>query len=178
MCKARSRSDVHGYIYTFEIRDSAAVETIQLKVGRAVNLVKRIDQWSKQCSSKEQIIRGWYPGTVEADEDEQSLMKGRIKPGAKVPWCHRLERLIHLELADLVATRAYLEPGWPNVSASALKAGAIASVKRTPCTDCRKTHKEIFELQRFKRGQLVGKEWDMVVRPVIERWGKFVANSL
>jgi hypothetical protein len=76
--------------YGLAATDSAAVETIQLKVGRAVNLVKRIDQWSKQCSSKEQIIRGWYPGTVEADEDEQSLMKGRIKPGVKVPWCHRL----------------------------------------------------------------------------------------
>jgi hypothetical protein len=64
------------------------------------------------------------------------------------------------------------------VSASALKTGAIASVNRTPCTDCGKIHKEIFELQRFKHGQLVGKEWDMVVKPVIEKWGKFVANSL
>lgn len=108
MEKPRSQSDVHGYIYTFEIRgalsafhstsnsygpaaiDSDVAQTIKLKVGRAVNLVKRIDQWGKQCSSKEQIIRGWYPGTVEADADEKSLMKGRIKAGVKVAWCHRL----------------------------------------------------------------------------------------
>ena len=65
-------------------------KTIKFKVGRASNLVKRIDQWSKQCSSKEQAIRGWYPGTIEADEDEKSLMKGRIRAGEKVAWCHRL----------------------------------------------------------------------------------------
>jgi len=180
MEKARSPSDVHGYIYTFEIRDSDIAKTIKLKVGRAVNLVKRIDQWGKQCSSKEQVIRGWYPGIVEADEDEKSLMKGRIKAGVKVAWCHRLERLIHLELADLVATGAYLDPGWPDgkMSTSISKDGEIRSMKRAPCADCGKKHREIFEFQRFERGRLVGMEWDMVVKPVIEKWGKFVANSV
>jgi len=47
MEKAHSQSDVPGYIYTFEIREGQT-ETIKLKVGRAVNIVKRIDQWSKQ----------------------------------------------------------------------------------------------------------------------------------
>ncbi|KAF8238775.1 hypothetical protein L208DRAFT_1387074 [Tricholoma matsutake] len=178
MEKPRSQSDVHGYIYTFEIRDSDVAQTIKLKVGRAVNLVKRIDQWGKQCSSKEQIIRGWYPGTVEADADEKSLMKGRIKAGVKVAWCHRLERLIHLELADLVVTGAYLDPGWAdgNMTISISKTTTIGRIRRTPCTDCGKVHKEIFEFQRVERGRLVGKEWDMVVKPVIEKWGRFVAN--
>jgi hypothetical protein len=81
---------IHTNSYGLAAIDSDVAKTIKLKVGRAVNLVKRIDQWSKQCSSKEQVIRGWYPGTVEADEDEKSLMKGRIKAGVKVPWCHRL----------------------------------------------------------------------------------------
>jgi len=67
-------------------------ETIKLKVGRAVNIVKRIDQWGKQCGSKEQVLRGFFPGTVEPDEDgnDGSLMKGRLKAGEKGPWCHRL----------------------------------------------------------------------------------------
>jgi hypothetical protein len=92
MEKTRSQSDVEGYIYTFEIREPSETETIKLKVGRAVNLVKRIDQWGKQCGSKEQVLRGFYPGTVEPDEDgnEGSLMKGRVKAGEKGPWCHRL----------------------------------------------------------------------------------------
>jgi hypothetical protein len=56
--------------------------------------------------------------------------------------------------------------------------GTIGSMKRTSCADCGKVHKEIFEFQRFERGRLVGKEWDMVVRPVIEKWGKFVDTSV
>lgn len=112
MEKARSQSDVEGYIYTFEIRESSASKTIQLKVGRAVNVVKRLNEWGKQCGSKEQVLRGWYPGSVGEDE---SLMKGRVilpDGGNDDVWCHRLERLVHLELADLAVNGAYLEPGW------------------------------------------------------------------
>lgn len=67
-------------------------EFIKLKVGRAVNLVKRIDQWGKQCGSKEQVLRGFYPESVEPDEagNEGSLMKGRLMAGEKGPWCHRV----------------------------------------------------------------------------------------
>jgi hypothetical protein len=81
-------------------------------VGRTVNLVKRIDQWGKQCGSEEQILRGWWPGTVEDDDNAAngSLMKGRVKAGDKGPLCHRLERLVHLELADLALNAPYLEP--------------------------------------------------------------------
>lgn len=76
------------------VRDPKAPKTIKLKVGRAVNLVKRIDQWGKQCGSKEQVLRGFFPGNVE--EDGSSLMKGRVQAGEKAPWCHRLGMfLIH-----------------------------------------------------------------------------------
>jgi len=64
---------------------------VKLKVGRAVNLTKRMDQWSKQCGSKEQVLRGFYPGGVDAaDLSETSLLKGRIQAGEKGPACHRL----------------------------------------------------------------------------------------
>ena len=64
------------------------------------------------------------------------------------------------------------------MSTSISKTDAIRNRKRGPCADCGKVHREIFEFQRFERGPLVGKEWDMVVKPVIEKWGKFVANSV
>lgn len=70
-----------------------------------------MDQWSKQCGSKEQIVRGWWPGGVV--HDEANLMKGVIKAGEKGAWCHRLERLVHLELADLAVNTPYLDPGFP-----------------------------------------------------------------
>jgi len=111
MEKARSPKDVPGYIYTYEIRDPGS-RTIQLKTGRTTNLGRRLDQWWKQCSSKEQVLRGFYPGGIDPVSGEPSLLKGRIQGGDKALWCHRLERLIHLELADLCAYEPYLEPGW------------------------------------------------------------------
>ncbi|KAF8894506.1 hypothetical protein BD779DRAFT_1501481 [Infundibulicybe gibba] len=183
MEKAHSQSDVPGYIYTFEIRDPRAVKTIKLKVGRAVNLVKRIDQWGKQCGSKEQVLRGWYPGTVEpGDDGDPSLMRGRVKAGEKGNWCHRLERLIHIELADLLATGVYLDPAWPNPNpspssgVSTPKKGGLAATGNTkPCSDCGAVHKEIFEFQRMgKGGKSDGKEWESIVKPVVEKWGAFV----
>jgi len=64
--------------------------------------------------AKEQVLRGWYPGAVDEDDDTAngSLMKGRVQAGGQGVWCHRLERLIHLELADLAVNKAYLNPDW------------------------------------------------------------------
>ncbi|KAF9001873.1 hypothetical protein BDQ17DRAFT_1400112 [Cyathus striatus] len=181
--KPGSSSDVHGYIYTYEIR-TPGTETIKLKVGRTTNIVRRLDQWSKQCGSKEPIPRGFYPGSVEY-ENQGGLVKGMVKPGDKTPWTFRLERLIHLELADLAATAIYLDGQWPrskdseNISSPA-KTNAKSSTKLVPevCPDCGKVHKEIFEFQRWRYGVNVGKEWSIVVQPVINRWGNFVNQYL
>ncbi|KAF5324933.1 hypothetical protein D9611_004587 [Ephemerocybe angulata] len=166
MERSRSQSDVDGYIYTFEIRDDET-ETVKLKVGRAVNLVKRIDQWGKQCGSKEQVLRGYYPGPEAqgVDENEATLMKGRV----------RAERLIHLELADLTATCVYLEPSWPNIAASPSPPGGKSTAKKDRCKDCGTMHKEIFEFQRWSSEGNKNKEWETIVKPVIERWGSFVS---
>ena len=94
------------------------------------------------------------------------------------------ERLIHLELADLVATCVYLDPEWPNVESSSNEVTITSSPRKKsnqkkndnaqPCTDCGSVHKEIFEFERWKQGKNAGKEWELAVKPVIERWGKFV----
>ncbi|KAJ3521014.1 hypothetical protein NMY22_g12494 [Coprinellus aureogranulatus] len=196
MERPRSRSDVDGYIYTFEIRDDST-QSVKLKVGRAVNLVKRIDEWSKQCGSKEQFLRGYYPGPEvlgEEGEKNATLMKGRVKAGEKAPCCHRLgrlpippvaiilsspnspaERLIHLELADLAATCAYLHPSWPRIDKPVPPVDGKKAAKRERCQDCGTMHKEIFEFQRWPEGsENEHKEWEKVVKPVVERWGMFV----
>jgi hypothetical protein len=94
------------------LADAKTPTHIHLKVGRAVNLTKRIDEWGKQCKSKEPVLRGWWPGSVE--EDSGSLLKGKVRAGDKGPCCHRLERLVHLELADLALNGPYLHPQFPN----------------------------------------------------------------
>lgn len=80
------------------VKDLSEPDVVSLKVGRAVNLVRRIDQWGKQCGSKEQILRGFYPGSVTSngDENDGSLMKGRVIVGEKSPWCHRLGIYFHV----------------------------------------------------------------------------------
>ena len=79
-----------------------------------------------------------------------------------------LERLVHIELADLMSTCVYLEPGWPNNGAAPSVSNGIPSKSRTNgkfklCSDCGSLHKEIFEFQRWNEGE-----------PVVQRWGMFV----
>ncbi|PPQ71488.1 hypothetical protein CVT26_011255 [Gymnopilus dilepis] len=176
MDKTRSQFDEPGYIYAFQIREHDN-GFIKLKVGRTVNLVKRLDEWNKQCGSKEQTLKGFYP-----DVPESSRMKGRVKAGEKALWCHRLERLVHLELRDLASSLIYLDPAWPKVQSNTVDAissttEAIVSSKAAPvqaCPDCGSMHKEIFEFRRWTGGENEGKEWERLVKPVIERWGMFV----
>ena len=112
--------------------DPTDKKTIHLKVGRATNLNRRMDQWSKQCGSKEQILRGFWPGGMD---NSGVAMKGLVQAGPKGPWCHRVERLVHIELADLVEHAPYLERGYPNVSTNKeVKKGSKRDVKR--CPDC------------------------------------------
>ncbi|KAJ7221751.1 hypothetical protein GGX14DRAFT_532522 [Mycena pura] len=191
MEKTRSPKDVEGYIYTFEIRDPESSQ-IQLKTGRTTHLVRRLGQWTKQCSSKEHVLRGWYPGGVDPDTGlpSTSLMKGRVDAGNKGPSCHRIERLIHLELADLVVEGQYLKPNWrsfkkgqpPAVpvdvdsppSTPKKKPAAAAMGSGPKCPDCGTQHKEIFTFTRVKKGLYKGKEWEGIVKPVVERWSNFV----
>ncbi|KZP32513.1 hypothetical protein FIBSPDRAFT_774423 [Athelia psychrophila] len=198
MEKPRSAADESGYIYTFEIRDPNTPQKVQLKVGRAVNLVKRIDQWGKQCGSKEQILRGWWPGVIEDADNSAgiidltvgaSLMKGRVKAGEKGPLVHRLERLVHLELGDLAVNAPYLQPdylktkidtndngaGTPTKKAPA-SPSAMRRLKEKPCLDCGQLHKEIFSMTRVEQGPYKSKEWELIVKPVVEKWGAFVSE--
>ena len=107
---------------------------VHLKVGRATNLNRRMDQWSRQCGSKEQVLRGHWPEGL--DPDQASLMKGLIQAGRKGHWCHRLERLVHLELLDIAQHSHHLDPAFPNqvTSNDSLKKPAKNDVQR--CPDC------------------------------------------
>ncbi|KAK2467006.1 hypothetical protein APHAL10511_001264 [Amanita phalloides] len=188
MEKARSSNDVPGYIYTFEIRgdciliSQSYIEndkyaepnscTIKFKVGRATNHVRRLDQWGKQCGSKEQIRLGIYPNP---DTDDSSNLRGlqELDETRKAAWCHRLERLIHLELGDIIATKVYLDPTWPNASAPTTGSPLtdLAREDKQVCSDCGCAHKEIFEFERVTKGRYKSKEYELIVKPIIEKWG-------
>ena len=180
--------------------DELDPDHIHLKVGRAVNLTKRLDQWDKQCGTKqrEHIIRGWWPGTVEEGGDVvngSGLLKGKVIAGEKGRYCHRLERLIHLELGDLVLSQQYIDPAFPTIEAANVKKPGTATRQR--CAECRSplcilpkcwsrhpdhyssggtAHKEIFTFRKVKKGKLQGREWESVVQPIIQKWGVYVGK--
>lgn len=92
-------------------------ETVFIKVGRTVDLPKRINDWAKQCPSKIQVLKDYWPFQTEesADGSTDSLLKGCLMPRDMGPLHHRVERLVHIELADLVMNQQYLRSGFPNL---------------------------------------------------------------
>ncbi|KAL6233844.1 meiotically up-regulated gene 113-domain-containing protein [Aspergillus navahoensis] len=94
--------------------------TVRLKIGRTSNVTRRLNEWSKQCSNHLTLIR-YYPYTSSSRRQGQG-QNGGLEPGRKVPHVHRVERLIHLELADM----------------------RIRDLG--PCPECGKGHKEWFEV--------------------------------
>ncbi|KAL1958981.1 hypothetical protein VTO42DRAFT_3222 [Malbranchea cinnamomea] len=65
-----------------------STNTITLKIGRAVNVSRRLTQ---QCAHNLTLVR-YYPYSPSNPD---------APPPRKVPNVHRLERLIHIELGDL-----------------------------------------------------------------------------
>ncbi|KAH8102940.1 hypothetical protein BXZ70DRAFT_889733 [Cristinia sonorae] len=163
-----SKKETDGYIYTFEIIDPSDKEHVHLKVGRSVNLNQRIDRWGKQCGSKEQVLRGWWPGH---QDDKKSLLKGTVDPGPPGPLNHKLERLIHLELADIALNTPYLDRSWPKLKSA--PAPNPKPVVRTACPDCGAVHQEIFTFKRMS-GSNKGKEYDLLVKRIVAKWGSYV----
>jgi hypothetical protein len=37
-----------------------------------------------------------------------------------------------------------------------------------------KVHQEIFTFTRIERGRYKGREWEGIVKPMIDKWGEFV----
>lgn len=90
--------------------------TITLKIGRAANVHRRMSQWTKQCGQNITLIR-YYP--YASDSGSCS--------GGKVPHVQRVERLIHLELAE-------------------------RRVIKSECEQCGREHREWFEIEASRNG--------------------------
>ncbi|KAI0345197.1 hypothetical protein BDW22DRAFT_1009332 [Trametopsis cervina] len=177
MTKMATKADRPGYIYGFEILDTdpAVKDCVFFKVGRTVKLNKRMHEWAKQCGSKSQHLRGRWP---EMPGDDTPDLMGRLQEGTKGKFCYRLERLIHVELADLAQNNQYLLSGFPSVSPDFSDNGSPRTKSKEPCGDCGKVHKEIFTFKRAKRGRYNKREWDLIVKPIIHKWGQFVEDHV
>lgn len=87
----RSTSDV---LKTYSANPSSKTtdKTILLKIGRASNVQRRLNEWSRQCGYNLSLIR-YYPYHSSSPGTEEPPRTPR-----KVPHAHKVERLIHIEL--------------------------------------------------------------------------------
>ncbi|KAG8742379.1 hypothetical protein FRC10_001601 [Ceratobasidium sp. 414] len=117
MAKPARTKDVPGYIYAFEIisgsvrlsytaseartrhTDPATPNKVSIKVGFSTNMIKRLDQWEKQCPSEPMVLRGSWPSCTPGDDEggnqyvngAVSTLRGTIKPGKAVTYPRRIE---------------------------------------------------------------------------------------
>jgi len=66
-------------------------KTILLKIGRATNVQRRLNEWNRQCGYNLSLIR-FYPYVPTGSP------AGAVR---KIPHSHKVERLIHIELEGL-----------------------------------------------------------------------------
>lgn len=71
--------------------DLARPDLIHIKVGRSNDVARRLCEHRRRCPSFNQRLLGYYPQTHVASTT------------STVAYCDRLERLVHIELADLAA---------------------------------------------------------------------------
>ena len=136
-----------------------------LKIGRASNVQRRMNEWTRQCNYALELVR-WYPymssssasaspspspapspssrrshGPSSPLRPNAMAANGRRDSGSplvkKIPHSHRVERLIHIELADKRVKRA--------------------------CEMCGKEHREWFEIE-------AGRDAVKAVDEVVRRW--------
>ncbi|KAL8992550.1 MAG: hypothetical protein Q9169_007016 [Polycauliona sp. 2 TL-2023] len=118
---------------------------ILLKIGRASNIQRRMNEWMRQCDYDLSLVRfyPYIPSSSSSSTPPPSARKTSSLPIAspgvprKVPHAHKVERLIHIELAD-------------------------KRVKRN-CETCGKEHREWFEVKGDREGV-------KAVDEVVKRW--------
>ena len=69
----------------------------------------RLNSWKRHCRKKVITLVGWYPGNIEDERLESVGKNRRFEPGKKTKYCHKLERLVHIELGDLAIHAPYLD---------------------------------------------------------------------
>lgn len=93
----RKTSDVlQEFASEHSVNDQAGMagnKAILLKIGRASNVQRRLNEWKRQCGYHLSLIR-YYP--YQASQAPGATKQSEPR---KVPNAHKVERLIHIELA-------------------------------------------------------------------------------
>ncbi|KAK4041271.1 meiotically up-regulated gene 113-domain-containing protein [Parachaetomium inaequale] len=119
-------------------------KTILLKIGRATNVQRRLNEWQRQCGYNLSLIR-YYPYVSSSSSPSPSPSPG-ASPGSadvarKVPHSHKVERLVHIEL----------------------RGRGLGVADREKCEACGREHREWFEVEA-SRAAVAG------VDEIVRRW--------
>jgi hypothetical protein len=120
-------------------------KTILLKIGRATNVQRRLNEWQRQCGYNLSLIR-YYPYVSSSGSSPgASPGPGGASPGSevirKVPHSHKVERLVHIEL----------------------RGRGLGIADREKCEACGREHREWFEVEA-SRAAVAG------VDEIVRRW--------
>jgi hypothetical protein len=173
-----SDRDQPGYIYAYHLEDGPRVSQMDyayFKIGRTKDPHRRMYQVTHACNFIPKIIELFpsFPKTIDdtpplmstnletrIEEKEKTTTEINTDELPKCPISHRVERLIHLELASL-----YKQAGFK-------------------CDECGATHREWIRVDRRKHsnGRLMTDQelWVSDIRPIVLRWIQFgvVASAL
>ncbi|KAK4234284.1 meiotically up-regulated gene 113-domain-containing protein [Achaetomium macrosporum] len=117
----RRPSDViASYARTMQDEDSDTTggdkKKILLKIGRANNVQRRLNEWQRQCGYNLSLVR-YYP-YVPSNSSSDVVPR-------KIPHSHKVERLVHIELAGR----------------------GLRVADREKCEACGREHREWFEVE-------------------------------
>ncbi|KAI2643642.1 meiotically up-regulated gene 113-domain-containing protein [Xylaria nigripes] len=122
--RQRRTSDVLQAAADKSKQTGSSGKTILLKIGRANNVQRRLNEWHRQCGYDLSLIR-YYPYVSSSQQSTPQQSTPR-----KMPHSHKVERLIHIELE-----------------------GQGLRVKpKVNCPACGKHHKEWFEIEATRAG--------------------------
>ena len=106
-----------GYIYMF--RHTEPSQGMLVKIGKTDNVQRRMNEWQNQCGYNLELVR-YYPYVPKSPMRDPSGHQPQM-----VPYVSKVERLIHLELAE-------------------------KRIKRL-CRPCGREHREWFEVESTRQ---------------------------
>ncbi|CAK7205897.1 hypothetical protein SEUCBS139899_008677 [Sporothrix eucalyptigena] len=121
--------------------------TLLLKIGRANNVHRRLNEWKRQCGYNLSLLR-YYPYIPSSSNSSPDVVGGGIVP-RKMPHSHKVERLIHIELAG----------------------AGLRVADGDKCEVCGREHREWFQVEATRKAVAA-------VDEVIRRWADWDEGRL
>ncbi|CAO3599728.1 unnamed protein product [Absidia cylindrospora] len=174
MIKPISKKDEAGYLYAYHLTQGPRVSThhyCYFKIGRSINPTRRVLQVIQKCNYQPKlldIIPGKRRTAKQYHQDKTILQTGDYDGRMlKCPISHRVERLIHMELAALYPSTGGFK-----------------------CQGCGTTHREWFRVKRpmvqVQDADAGGEKWRRMtdqevwmnnIRPVMLHWIQYGAAA-